>query len=136
MDLSVLRAAEMKRDTLTIVSKSGEHKFNIEIAETPAQKALGLMYRETLAPLAGMLFPHKTPQELSMWMQNTYISLDMIFIRQDGTIHRIEHSTEPFTEDHIMSQGKVLAVLEVKGGEARRLGLAKGDKVRHSLFSK
>ena len=71
-----------------------------------------------------------------MWMRNTYISLDMLFIRADGVIHRIEANTEPFSERVIASRGPVAAVLELKGGSAARLGLKPGDRVRHPLFGK
>jgi len=136
MNLSAPRAAEMKRDTLTLVTKSGEHRIAVELAQTPAQMALGLMYRTKLEPSKGMLFTHKQPQEVSMWMRNTYISLDMVFIRADGTVHRIAHRTEPFSETVIASEGDVTGVLELRGGEAARLGLAPGDEVRYSFFAK
>ena len=136
MNFSAPRAADTKQDTLTLVTKSGRHKIAIEVAETPAQQSLGLMYRSKLDPAKGMLFAHKHPQEVSMWMRNTYISLDMVFIRADGTVHRIEHRTEPFSDTLISSKGDVSGVLELKGGEATRIGLAPGDKVHYRLFEK
>ncbi len=136
MNLSAPRAEDMKQDSLTLVSKSGRHKFSIEVAETPAQQSLGLMYRTKLDPDKGMLFAHKNPQQLSMWMRNTYISLDMVFILADGTVHRIAHQTEPFSEALISSQGEVLGVLELKGGQAARISLKPGDKVDYHLFAK
>ena len=81
-----------------------------------------------------MLFPHKEPRELTMWMRNTYIPLDMVFIRADGTVHRIEAKTEPLSDRIISSKGPVSAVLEIAGGNADRLGLKPGDKVRHPAF--
>ena len=81
-----------------------------------------------------MLFPYPVPQEVTMWMRNTYVPLDMIFIRADGVIHRIAERTEPFSERTIASQGPVTAVLELAGGAARRLGLKAGDRVIHPHF--
>jgi uncharacterized membrane protein (UPF0127 family) len=126
--------AEMHKDVLKLVTASGTHAVQIEVAETAADKARGLMFRRTLADDAGMLFPYSPPQEATMWMRNTYISLDMVFIRKDGTVHRIEANTEPFSEAVIASNGNVAAVLELKAGTARRIGLKPGDKVQYKLF--
>jgi uncharacterized membrane protein (UPF0127 family) len=126
--------AQMRRETLTLVTAGAEHVINVEIAETAEEKTIGLMFRTSLADDAGMLFPYSPPQEATMWMRNTYIPLDMIFIRADGIVHRIERQTEPFSERIIASQGEVAAVLELKAGSADRLGLRPGDRVRHSLF--
>ena len=81
-----------------------------------------------------MLFPYSEAREITMWMRNTYIPLDMVFIRADGIIHRIEVRAEPMSERIIASQGEVSAVLELAGGAAERLGLKAGDRVRHPLF--
>ena len=124
----------MRRDTLKLITSSGEHTFNVEVTVTPEEKARGLMFRRSLADDAGMLFPYQPPQEATMWMSNTYISLDMVFIRSDGVVHRIEHATEPFSERIIASQGDVIAVLELKAGVADRIGLKAGDRAFHSLF--
>ncbi len=124
----------MRQDRLQIVTASGTHTFTVEIAETPAQKERGLMFRRTLADDAGMLFPYTPPQEIAMWMRNTYISLDMVFIRADGTVHRIEKGTQPFSERVIASGGDVLAVLEIRAGISDRIGLKPGDRVVHPLF--
>lgn len=96
---------------------------------------MGLMFRTSLADNAGMLFPYSPPQEATMWMRNTYISLDMIFIRADGTVHRIEKGTEPFSERVIASGGTVAAVLEVRAGIADKIGLQPGNLVRHPMFA-
>lgn len=128
--------AKMRRETLTLVTGQSEHVIQVEVTSTPEEKAMGLMFRTSLADDAGMLFPYSPPQEATMWMRNTYISLDMIFIRADGIIHRIETNTEPFSERVIASRGTVAAVLELKAGSAARLGLKPGDRVRHSLFGK
>lgn len=126
--------AKMREDRLTLVTAAGEHVIDIEIAESEQDKALGLMYRTSLPPKRGMLFPYSTPHEVTMWMKNTYISLDMVFIRADGTVHRIEAFTEPRSEAIIASNGPVVAVLELVGGEAARLGLKPGDRVLHAVF--
>ncbi len=127
--------AEMRKDPLKIVTSTGEHAFEVEVTETPEQKARGLMFRRSLPDNAGMLFPYLPPQEATMWMRNTYISLDMVFIKADGRVHRIEHGTEPFSESVIASRGDVAAVLELKAGVAARIGLAPGDRVIHGLFT-
>jgi uncharacterized membrane protein (UPF0127 family) len=126
--------AKMRQETLTLIVSGAEHAFQIEVAETPEEKSRGLMFRRSLADNAGMLFPYDPPQEATMWMRNTYISLDMVFIRADGVVHRIESNTEPFSERVIASHGDVAAVLELKAGTAEALGLKPGDRVRHRLF--
>jgi uncharacterized membrane protein (UPF0127 family) len=128
--------AEMRSEKLTLVAGGSEHIIQVEVTSTPEEKAMGLMFRTSLADDAGMLFPYSPPQEATMWMRNTYISLDMLFIRADGIIHRIETNTEPFSERVIASRGPVAAVLELKAGAAARLGLKPGDRVRHPLFGK
>jgi hypothetical protein len=127
-------SAEMRRETLTLVTSKGERIIQIEVASTTEEKSLGLMFRTSLADDAGMLFPYAPPQELTMWMRNTYIPLDMVFIRADGTVHRIEVKTEPLSERVISSKGAVTAVLELAGGAAERLGLKPGDQVRHPQY--
>ena len=121
-------------EKLEIVSAGGVVAFDVEIADTPARQALGLMYRTELPDRYGMLFPHAAPRELTMWMRNTYIPLDMVFIRADGTVHRIAELTEPHSEEIVASKGAVTAVLEIAGGAARKLGLKPGDMVRHRHF--
>lgn len=121
-------------EPLQIMTAKGPVSFNVEVAATPAQQTVGLMYRTQLADTGGMLFLHGAPREVTMWMRNTYIPLDMLFITSDGTIHRIEAMTEPLSEDIIASKGPVAAVLELAGGAAARLGIKAGDKVRHRHF--
>lgn len=127
-------AAAADLEPLQIVAKSGVHTFSVELAQTDAQRQQGLMYRKSLPEGQGMLFDFAPPHEVTMWMKNTYVSLDMIFIRADGRIHRIAENTTPLSEATISSRGSVVAVLEVVAGTARRLGLAPGDEVAHSLF--
>jgi uncharacterized membrane protein (UPF0127 family) len=127
--------AKMRTERLWLVPANGpEAPVDIEIAEDPKEKALGLMFRTDLADNQGMLFPYGEPRELSMWMHNTYIPLDMLFIRSDGVIHRIEARAEPMSDRVINSDGPVSAVLELPGGAAERLGIKAGDRVRHPLF--
>ncbi len=126
--------AEMKRDKLSIETGKGLVVFDIEVAETDAEKALGLMFRKRLDPGKGMLFPYSEPDEISMWMRNTFVSLDMVFVGKDGRVHRVEERTEPMSEKIILSQGPVTAVLEIGAGEAERLGIKAGDLVVHPHF--
>jgi uncharacterized protein len=105
------------------------------MAVNDAERAKGLMYRKELPEGRGMLFDFQREQEVSFWMQNTYISLDMLFIRGDGRILRIAENTEPLSTRIISSGGPVRAVLEVIGGTARKLGLAPGDRVAHPIFN-
>ncbi len=128
--------AKMRSDKLWLVTSAGkEIPIDIELAESPEDKQLGLMFRTDLPDGTGMLFPYDKPQELTMWMHNTYIPLDMVFIRPDGTVHRIETRAEPLSDRMIRSDGAVSAVLELPGGAAERLGLRAGDRVRYPLFS-
>ena len=124
----------MRHEMLTLSTASGEKLVDIEIASTMEEQMRGLMFRTALADTAGMLFPYTPPRELTMWMKNTYIPLDMVFIRADGIVHRIEVSTEPLSETVISSGGPMAAVLELAGGAAERLGLKPGDRVVHPLF--
>ncbi len=126
--------AKMREERLWLITKSAEHPIDVEIAQTKEEKALGLMFRKSLPENRGMLFPYGKPKEITMWMRNTYIPLDMVFIRADGVVHRIEARTEPLSERYIGSEGPVLAVLELAGGVAEKLGLKPGDRVRHPLF--
>jgi uncharacterized membrane protein (UPF0127 family) len=120
--------------TLEIASKTGVHIFSVEIVDNDADRAKGLMYRKELPEGRGMLFDFHRDQEVSFWMQNTYIPLDMIFIRGDGQILRIEENTVPLSTRMIPSRGAVRAVLEVIGGTSRKLGIAPGDRVASPIF--
>jgi uncharacterized protein len=131
---SAVRAASFQ--TLEIATKSGVHIFSVEMATTEEEKTTGLMYRKELADGKGMLFDFWPEQQISMWMKNTYIPLDMIFIRADGRILRIEENTEPMSTRNISSGGPARAVLEVPAGTAQKYGIAPGDRVSHSLFGK
>ena len=120
---------------LEIVTKNGVQVFSVEMATTEQEKEKGLMYRKELPDGKGMLFDFSPEQQVSMWMKNTYIPLDMIFIRADGRILRIAENTVPLSEALVPSGGPVRAVLEVIGGTAKKLGIAPGDRVTHPIFS-
>src|ERR1700760_4220106 len=130
---STVRAATIQ--PLEIVTKTGVHVFSVEMATTEEEKTTGLMYRKELAAGKGMLFDFTPEQEVSMWMKNTYISLDMIFIRADGRILRIAQNTEPMSTRIIPSRGLAKGVLEVIAGTAQKYGIAPGDRVGHPLFN-
>ncbi|MGE0232916.1 MAG: DUF192 domain-containing protein [Flavobacteriaceae bacterium] len=119
---------------LIIETGRGRTEFMVEMADTPALRSKGLMFRPSLAPDRGMLFDFLTDQEITMWMENTPVSLDMIFLAADGSVTRIARNTEPFSRDIIGSRGPARAVLEVAAGTARRIGLKPGDIVRHRMF--
>jgi uncharacterized membrane protein (UPF0127 family) len=105
------------------------------MATTEQEKETGLMYRKELPDGKGMLFDFSPEQQVSMWMKNTYISLDMIFIRADGRILRIAENTEPLSTKIIPSGGLAKGVLEVIAGTAKRYGIEPGDRVGHPLFN-
>src|SRR5262245_42792850 len=127
-----LAAAELQ--PLEIASKSGVHVFAVEMASTPEEVARGLMFRRQLPEGQGMLFDFHKEQPTSFWMKNTYIPLDMIFIRADGRILHIAENRVPLSDTLVPSGGPVRAVLEVIGGTAKKLGIAPGDRVGHAIF--
>jgi uncharacterized membrane protein (UPF0127 family) len=120
---------------LEIVTQAGVQVFSVEMATTEEEKTTGLMYRKELPDGKGMLFDFSPEQQVSMWMKNTYISLDMIFIRADGRILRIAESTEPLSTRIIPSGGLAKGVLEVIAGTAQKYGIKPGDRVAHPLFN-
>jgi uncharacterized membrane protein (UPF0127 family) len=119
---------------LWVESGDQRHHFAIEVAETPAQVTRGLMFRAELADDAGMLFDYDPPQRVSMWMKNTLIPLDMLFVDERGVIGRIAAWTTPLSLKPIPSGGPVRAVIELKGGITQQLGIKVGDTVVHSIF--
>jgi hypothetical protein len=126
--------AVFAKDRVELVTTGGVRPIDVELAVSMAEQAQGLMYRTKLADTEGMLFLHDSPREVRMWMRNTYIPLDMVFIKADGTVHRIAERAEPLSDTVIASEGDVAAVLELNGGAAERLGLKPGDQVRHARF--
>ncbi|WP_221792494.1 DUF192 domain-containing protein [Aquisediminimonas sediminicola] len=116
-------------ETLSIATMKGERRFTVEIAQTAEEQSRGLMFRTKLAPDRGMIFPMLPPRDVAFWMKNTLIPLDMIFIRPNRTIARIEANTVPETLDPVSSNEPVIAVLEIAGGQAVAQGIAPGDLV-------
>lgn len=119
---------------LTVTTAGGACAFKVEVARTPADQEKGLMFRTDIAKDGGMIFtPYPAdggpPREASFWMKNTPSSLDIIFIRADGTIAAIAENTVPFSETPVASGEPVAAVLEILGGRAAELGIAEGDRV-------
>lgn len=123
-------AARLSVLPLTIATAHGPRHFRVEVARTPAEQERGLMFRKTLPPHGGMLFPLGAPREATFWMKNTILPLDLIFIRADGTIARIAERAVPYSTDIIDSGEPVTAVLEIIGGGAAAQGIAAEDKVR------
>lgn len=121
-------------DPLEIVTAKGVLAFQVEVARTNEQRTQGLMCRKTLSERGGMLFDFKVDQPVYMWMKNTLIPLDMVFIRADGSIARVAAMTTPLSTETISSGEPVRAVLEIGGGEARKLGIKAGDKIAHPMF--
>jgi uncharacterized protein len=119
---------------LTIISADGRHDFTVELAETPAQQEQGLMFRQSLAPDAGMLFDFKQPTVATMWMRNTLIPLDMLFVDQHGRIVNIAQRAVPESDATIAAAAPVRAVIELNGGTAERLGIEPGDRVLYPIF--
>lgn len=114
---------------LVVHGGTGRHAFSVELALTPGQQAQGLMYRRSLAPTAGMLFLYRPAQPISMWMMNTYVPLDMLFVGADKRIVRIAERTVPLSTETIPSGHPVLAVIELAAGSAARFGIKVGDRV-------
>src|SRR5947199_9497309 len=119
---------------LTIISATGPHRFKVELAKTPAQMTQGLMFRTSLAPDAGMLFEYQQPTAATMWMRNTLIPLDMLFVDAQGRIVNIHERAVPGSLETIAAALPVRAVIELNGGTAARLGIRPGDKVIFPIF--
>ena len=127
--------AAFDRGELVIETAGGaQHDFVIELALNRQQQAQGLMYRRELGARAGMLFVYRPAQEVSMWMKNTLIPLDMLFIESDGRIAKIVERTVPLSLASIASDRPVSGVLELNAGTAARLGIQPGDRVLHPAF--
>lgn len=119
------------RECVWIETRGGGIAFEIEVADAPEIISTGLMWRTELPENRGMLFLFDPPRRASFWMKNTLISLDMIFIDEDGRVHRIEHETEPLSLKSIPSGAPVRAVLEIAAGVADKAGVRPGDRVHH-----
>ncbi len=124
-------------EALSIATQGGQKQsFRVEVARNDADRAQGLMFRRSMPAEQGMLFDFGRVEPVSMWMQNTYLSLDMLFIRSDGTIARIAANTEPLSTRTIPSGEPVLAALELNAGTAAKLGIKAGDRVEHPIFKR
>ncbi|MEM8645445.1 MAG: DUF192 domain-containing protein [Pseudomonadota bacterium] len=122
-------AAEMPLGKVTLKTATGEHVFTVERAETPAHKSRGLMHRRHMKADHGMLFTWPNERNVSMWMSNTVLSLDMVFIKKNGQVHRVQENTVPFSETIIEAGAPVLRVLELNAGTAGKIGLKPGDTI-------
>ncbi len=125
----------LPKEKLIIMTKDGKrHAFQVEMAMTPDEQRVGLMFRKRVPPDGGMLFDWGTPRDVPMWMENTLVPLDMVFINADGTIRAIAENTVPESLANIPSHGPVLATLELAGGTTARLDIRVGDKVLQRIF--
>lgn len=110
--------------------------FNVELADTDEKRRRGLMFRERLPRMSGMLFDYGTPRRVAIWMKNTNISLDILFIDADGRIVNIHERALPGSLDHMLSNGRVLAVLELNAGTVDEFSISVGDVVEYGIFSR
>jgi len=117
------------REELTVTTKAGPREFEVEIADDDRERGLGLMFRRSMGDDEGMLFDFGAEQPASFWMRNTYIPLDMLFIKADRTIDSIAERTTPLSEKSVASKGDVRYVLEINGGLSDTLGIAPGDTI-------
>ena len=127
-------SASMKSELSIITSNGSKHNFLVEVARTEEEKKIGLMFRKTLAKNAGMLFLYKREALRLMWMKNTFIPLDILFIDKKGVIKRVVKRTIPHSLATISSRQSVLAVLELRGGITSSLEIKKGDRIEHPAF--
>ncbi len=125
----------MRVEPITIVTHNGSNTFSAEVADTDATRERGLMFRQVMPQDEAMMFDVGTPRPIAMWMKNTYVALDMVFVRQDGTIAAIAENTVPKSLDTVGVQEPVKAVIELAAGTAKRIGLGKGDHVFASILS-
>ncbi|MEM7426005.1 MAG: DUF192 domain-containing protein [Pseudomonadota bacterium] len=123
-------AAAMGRGEVTIETQKGSFSFTVEMTETPEEKSRGLMHRRSMPRTHGMVFTWNPEQHVSMWMANTILSLDMVFIKADGRVHRVHENAIPFSRDNIESGVPVKWVLELNAGTAAEIGLKPGDSVK------
>ncbi|WP_321504128.1 DUF192 domain-containing protein [Breoghania sp.] len=117
------------------MTSTGRHQFDVEFVARPEDRARGLMYRKSVPEGTGMLFDFYREGPVGFWMKNTYVSLDMVFIRENGAVARVEHDTKPLSEKVIPSGVPVRYVLEVVAGTARKLNIQPGDKVMSGFMS-
>lgn len=127
-------SAACREDAVTLRGDWGQARFAVEIADTAAERARGLMFRKDLPQSSGMLFLYEHPQPLSFWMKNTLIELDMIFLDSSGTVQTIHHRAQPGDLQPKSGGADLIAVLEINGGLAQALGISTGSQIRHPAF--
>lgn len=133
--LAEMQTATFRKEAVVIETGSGRWEIRAEIAETPAQQRQGLMHRKTLEENAGMLFIAPAEREMAMWMKNTPLPLDMLFLDNRGVIVYIAHDAKPFSEERIAAGRRVRGVLEIPGGSTKRHNIRRGDRVIHPAFA-
>lgn len=126
--------AECRADAVELRGDGGHARFSVEIADDAAERARGLMHRESMPRSAGMLFIYEQPQSVSFWMENTLIPLDLVFLDRTGTVRHVHENAVPLDRTAIPGGDDILAVLEINGGLARRMGIAPGTQMRHPAF--
>jgi hypothetical protein len=128
-------AEDCREDAVIFRSDAGMARFRVEVADDKAERAQGLMNRETLSKSAGMLFVYPHPQRVGFWMKNTLIPLDMIFLDETGTVKKVHSNAQPHDETPIMGGNNIFAVLEINGGLASKIGIREGWQMRHPSFA-
>lgn len=131
---SAAAAESCREDVAMLRSDAGTARFRIEVADDKEERAQGLMNRETLSMSAGMLFVYPEPQPVGFWMKNTLIPLDMIFMDETGTVKKVHHGAKPLDETPILGGTDILAVLEINGGLAQKIGISEGWALRHAAI--
>lgn len=117
--------------TLEVRGDWGQARFSVEVADTDAERAQGLMHRKSMAMSAGMLFIYEVPQRASFWMRNTLIPLDILFADNSGVIQHVHHNAVPLDETPIPGGDRIRYVLEINGGLAEAMGITVGSELRH-----
>lgn len=136
-DSTKAQALPLSPGEIVVTDEGGvntSHDFQFEFADTDAKRATGLMHRAVIAPDRGMLFDFKRDRMVSMWMRNTFTSLDMLFVDATGKIVTIAENTVPHSEKTVSSRVRVRGVLEVAAGTVQRLGIKTGDHIKHAMF--
>ncbi|QBF32180.1 DUF192 domain-containing protein [Thalassococcus sp. S3] len=126
--------ANCASDRVSMRGEWGEARFQVELADTPQERSRGLMFREDLPTMSGMLFVYEYPQTVSFWMKNTLIPLDMIFVDRTGLVRGVHHEAIPGDLTPIPGGRDIFAVLEINGGLSRRMGISTGTQMRHPVF--
>lgn len=131
---TAMGVAQPNLASISVVLQVGmkAHRYQAEVARTPEQQAIGMMFRRSMARNRGMIFPFEPARELAFWMENTILPLDLIFIGANHRVLRIARDAKPFSREQITSGGAALAVLELNAGEAARIGLSVGDRVEYA----